>query len=127
MGVSKNKGNTQIIHFNRVFPLFSPSILGVLPVFLETPTKPNYDSTAGRRFLPTPAKNSPHANTATKLLLPVLVEEFRVAPRGRDFSNTWGPKQNIGHGHGWMMGTMGNTKKSHKSRPENASKKRNST
>ena len=26
----------QIIHFNRVFPLFSPSILGVFPLFLET-------------------------------------------------------------------------------------------
>ena len=30
MGVSKNKGfSPQIIHFNRVFPLFSPSILVV--------------------------------------------------------------------------------------------------
>ena len=38
MGVSKNRGKTpQIIHFNRVFHYFSPSILGVFPLFLETP------------------------------------------------------------------------------------------
>ena len=30
-------GNPQIIHFHRVFPLFSPSILGLFPLFLETP------------------------------------------------------------------------------------------
>ena len=35
MGVSKNRGGPQIIHFNRVFH-YKPSILGV-PVFLETP------------------------------------------------------------------------------------------
>ena len=36
---SKNTGfSPQMIHFNRVFPLFSPSILGVFPLFLETPT-----------------------------------------------------------------------------------------
>ena len=35
MDVSKNRGvSPQIIHG---FPLFSPSILGVLPLFLETP------------------------------------------------------------------------------------------
>ena len=30
LGVSKNRGTPKIIHFNRVFPLFSPSILGYL-------------------------------------------------------------------------------------------------
>ena len=34
MGVSKNNGTPQIIHFNRGFPLFSPSILGFFPLFL---------------------------------------------------------------------------------------------
>ena len=38
MDVSENWGfSPQIIHFNRGFPLFSPSILGVFPLFLETP------------------------------------------------------------------------------------------
>ena len=36
MGVSKNNGTPQIIHFNRVFH-YKSSILGVLPLFLETP------------------------------------------------------------------------------------------
>ena len=37
LSVSTNRGvPPQIIHFNRVFPLFSPSILGVFPLFLET-------------------------------------------------------------------------------------------
>ena len=37
MGVSKNNGTPQIIHlFIGLEPLFSPSILGVLPLFLET-------------------------------------------------------------------------------------------
>ncbi len=35
MGVSKNRGTPQIIHFNKVFHC-KPSILGV-PLFLETP------------------------------------------------------------------------------------------
>ena len=35
MGVSENSGfSPQIIHFNRGFPLFSPSILGFFPLFL---------------------------------------------------------------------------------------------
>ena len=37
LGVSKNRGNPQIIHFNRVFH-YKPSILGY-PLFLETPIK----------------------------------------------------------------------------------------
>ena len=38
LGVSENRGiSPQIIHFNRGFPLFSPSILGETPLFLETP------------------------------------------------------------------------------------------
>ena len=37
MGVSKNRGTyPQIMNFNRVFH-YKPSILGVLPLFLETP------------------------------------------------------------------------------------------
>ena len=37
-GVSKNKGfSSQIIHFNRVFHYKVLSILGVFPLFLETP------------------------------------------------------------------------------------------
>ena len=39
MGVSKNRGfYPQIIHFNRGFPLFSPSILGVSPCFWKHPS-----------------------------------------------------------------------------------------
>ena len=37
MGISKNRGKTpQIMNFNRVFH-YKPSILGVFPLFLETP------------------------------------------------------------------------------------------
>ena len=37
-GVSKHNGKeTQIMNFNRVFHYFEPSILGVFPLFLETP------------------------------------------------------------------------------------------
>jgi len=37
MDVSKNSGfSPQIIHFSRVFPLFSPSILGFFPIFGNT-------------------------------------------------------------------------------------------
>ena len=35
----------QIIHFNRVFQLFSPSILGETPLFLETPIYEHLAST----------------------------------------------------------------------------------
>ena len=35
MAVSENGWKPQIIQFNRVFPLFSPSILGETPLFLE--------------------------------------------------------------------------------------------
>ena len=39
MDVSLNGGfSPQIILFNKGFPLFSPSILGGFPLFLETPT-----------------------------------------------------------------------------------------
>ena len=42
MGVSKNRGGPpKSSHFNRGFPLFSPSILVVFPLFLETPIYEN--------------------------------------------------------------------------------------
>ena len=36
MGVSKYRGTPKSSHFNRIFH-YKPSILGVLPLFLETP------------------------------------------------------------------------------------------
>ena len=40
MDVSENSGfSPQIIHFNRGFPLFSPSILGAHPYFWKHPNK----------------------------------------------------------------------------------------
>ena len=35
--VSENSGTPQLFHFNRFFSLFTPSILGVFHLFLETP------------------------------------------------------------------------------------------
>ena len=43
----------QIIHFNTVFPLFSPSIFGVFPLFLETPIYPITDPWDERYYSPT--------------------------------------------------------------------------
>ena len=43
--LSENSGTPKSSHFNRVFHYYKPSILGVFPLFLETPMKHPYPLT----------------------------------------------------------------------------------